>query len=559
MKIRNTKTLFFTTSPRSPLKMIPEIKLLCDNFGGRAWDSETQKSFMMELSEEQCFSGGNTSDLALSARDRINRSPKALGFVDLKPVVKLTDAGEKLLSGRRTDEVFLRQLLKFQLPSPYHQENNDARFYVKPYLEMIRLIDTLGYLTFDELRIFGLQLTDYNKFDTIVAKIQDFRNKKIENAGKYKQFFKDTAINELRILYSEEIETENFKVRENKHQSEGKFLDTKLKNSRDYADACFRYLQVCGLVSLSQHGRSLTIIPEKQKDVKYILENVSRAPQFVDDEEKYKEYLFNSAYPVLYSDNKDNLSEFIKTNCPRKWTPKADITIDNLKNIRDKIISDRKNKILEEEVASIKAFEKYDDILSVYEAIISKEVYDQPLMLEWNTWRAMTMINGGKITGNFKVDDYGNPISTAVGNMADIVCDYGEFGVTVEVTLQSGQRQYETESEPVTRHLGKFKQDTGKCAFCIFIAQKINPAAIAYFFMQHKVNISYYGGRSIVIPLELNTFIKMIENVKKVQTLPTPENIRELGVFSKNMADKASSEVEWFEAVKKKAECWLIA
>jgi hypothetical protein len=49
------------------------------------------------------------------------------------------------------------------------------------------------------------------------------------------------------------------------------------------------------------------------------------------------------------------------------------------------------------------------------------------------------------------------PMSTAQGNMADIVCDYGDFGLTVEVTMQSGQRQYETEGEPVTRHLAKYK------------------------------------------------------------------------------------------------------
>jgi hypothetical protein len=47
------------------------------------------------------------------------------------------------------------------------------------------------------------------------------------------------------------------------------------------------------------------------------------------------------------------------------------------------------------------------------------------------------------------------------------------FGLTVEVTLQSGgQRQYETEGEPVTRHLAKFKSETEKPAYCLFIAPK---------------------------------------------------------------------------------------
>ena len=48
--------------------------------------------------------------------------------------------------------------------------------------------------------------------------------------------------------------------------------------------------------------------------------------------------------------------------------------------------------------------------------------------------------------------------STAQGNMADISCDYGDFRLTVEVTMQSGKRQYEAEGEPVTRHLAKVKK-----------------------------------------------------------------------------------------------------
>ena len=36
-----------------------------------------------------------------------------------------------------------------------------------------------------------------------------------------------------------------------------------------------------------------------------------------------------------------------------------------------------------------------------YNEILSDEVYDAPLFLEWNTWRAMTMLDGGTIKGNF--------------------------------------------------------------------------------------------------------------------------------------------------------------
>ena len=67
-------------------------------------------------------------------------------------------------------------------------------FCVKPYLEMLRLVRTMGTLKFDELRLFGMQLTNWHNFDDVVNKIE-------------------------------------------------KFLEVQSRNMRDYADACFRYLR----------------------------------------------------------------------------------------------------------------------------------------------------------------------------------------------------------------------------------------------------------------------------------------------------------------------------
>lgn len=148
----DNKLLFFTTSPRTPAKMIPEIKLLHEKFSGELWNKSIQEQFIDELAQSSFFEGkGSPSDKAFSARDRINRAPKALGFIDLKPNIELTDAGKALIYGKRPQEIFLWQLLKFQLPSPYHAENQKiaGTFYVRSYLEILRLIRELEYITFD--------------------------------------------------------------------------------------------------------------------------------------------------------------------------------------------------------------------------------------------------------------------------------------------------------------------------------------------------------------------------------------------------------------------------
>lgn len=173
--------LFFTTSPRTPSKMIPEIKLLCEKFSGRKWNEETQIGFIDELASAEFFEGkGSPSNKAFSARDRINRAPKALGFVDLQPTISITDAGKEFIYGNRPQEIFLRQLLKFQFPSPYHVETSETtgHFFVRPYLEIMRLIRELDYITFDEFKVFAIRLTDYRKFDEVKNAIIKFREKK---------------------------------------------------------------------------------------------------------------------------------------------------------------------------------------------------------------------------------------------------------------------------------------------------------------------------------------------------------------------------------------------
>lgn len=299
----SSKVIFVTTSPRTPEKMIPEIELLDNHFSGKEWDNETQIAFMELLREENFFNGKGVKDPAFSARDRINRAPKALGFVILSPKIELTEAGKQLISSKRKEEIFLRQLLKFQIPSPFHIPNEKAAsFWVKPYLELFRLIRHFGSLKFDELMIFGLQLVDYRDFDKIAKKIDVFRTLKAKNEGKYKKFRAEFLEKELRLIYKDEIKEGHTKTRETKDKSTKKFLKTKASNMRDYADACFRYLRATGMVNVSHIGKSLSIVPEKIVEVDYFLENTEREPQFVDNESQYINHHGNALIPTLYTD-----------------------------------------------------------------------------------------------------------------------------------------------------------------------------------------------------------------------------------------------------------------
>jgi hypothetical protein len=102
------------------------------------------------------------------------------------------------------------------------------------------------------------------------------------------------------------------------------------------------------------------------------------------------------------------------------------------------------------------------EITDVYSAIARRdaEVFDRSLMFEWNTWRAMVLLNDAvEVRPNFRFDVDGNPTTTAGPKRPDMVVEYHDFWLVVEVTLAQGHTQYEAEEESIFRHVGMFQRE----------------------------------------------------------------------------------------------------
>lgn len=553
----SNRALFFTTSPRTPAKMLPEIRLLHELFEGRKWDNAAQEEYYERLSASDFFEGSHSrGNMAFSARDRINRAPKALGFVELAPAVSLTEAGYEFAYGKRPQEVFLRQLLKFQLPSPYHVETAKiaGSFFVRPFLEIMRLVRELEYITFAELKIIGLRLVDYRKFGETAEAVMKFRDE--ARSGRYRQYSGNAWTDSVKAIYSDDIIEGRTRTRETDDASLDRFVMTKKRNMHDYADACFRYLRFTGLVSIAHRSREISISREKLPEVDFLLGTVERRPVFIDNEPKFKEHLFSACSPALYADNRDNIMEELARIAPHAKREFSAKSVDELKNLRDGIAERSKAEAVAEETRKIKSFALYSEIMGMYDEILSGRLYDAPLMLEYNTWRAMTMLDGGEVKGNFKLDDMGQPLSTAPGNVPDIECDYGEFALSVELTMQRGQRQYETEGESVSRHYGQLKKRIGKDAYCLFIAPAINDASLSHFFGLSKINIGYYGGKAQIIPLELCQFMKLLEAAHRGPTRPGPQDVKKLLRGIMDCAEACADEREWLAMIHNCVAGW---
>lgn len=554
--VKDSNILFFVTSPRTPFKMMPEIRLLVDNLSGKPWDKTTQEQFATLLAKSNVFYGQAKNDKGFSARDRINRAPKALGFIDLKPKIKLTPAGDLFINSSRPHEIFTRQLLKFQLPSPFHIDNKN-NYYIKPYLEILRLIYDLDNLSKDEIKMFALQMVDYRKYDEIKQQIIEYRQraKTFDRSQMSYRTFKDNEFNAvIAKIYKDELDkiSSSVDIKE--------FVTKKKSNMRDYADACFRYLRATELVTVNKQGSYLTISSEKKKEVEYILNTINRVPSKFASEKEYKEYLYNPLLPVLAIDNKDELTNILVSY----GLPKEEIsykTIFELQNIKEQVIEEKKAQKIKEEVQELKSFSNFDDIINLYKDIVNNEVVDQPLMLEWNTWRALAMLDDGQIKGNFKLDSSGMPLNTALGNMPDIECIYKDFDMIVEVTMSSGKRQYEMEGEPVARHLGELKTKDGRPkdrnAYCLFIAPTINEATLAYFYTLHHSKVKYYGGRSKIIPMSLSDFINLLHVAKKHQNKLSSTVLMKYLEKLCQKALNAEDEEEWYIAIQESTNNWI--
>ena len=309
-------------------------------------------------------------------------------------------------------------------------------------------------------------------------------------------------------------------------------------------------------------GHSIVVAPERAAEIDYILANTERKPVFADDEAAYKLHLFSAIEPTLYTDLKDNIVDTVMKIGAYTERELINKDVEELKNLRDELVKKQRDAVIDEQITELKSYSLYSEITEIFNDIHSGalEFYDAPLMFEYNTWRAMTMLNGGSIKGNFKIDDIGQPLSTAQGNMPDIECDYGDFALSVEVTLQGGQRQYDTEGEPVTRHYARLRQKSGKDTYCLFIAKRVNMATFEHFWGLNQVpNITAYGGKPRIIPLELEQFMRLIDNSYTHSTMPTPADMRSFLQSAIDQIEGTTGAAEWKERIDNCAIEWLIA
>jgi hypothetical protein len=564
------------------------VRLLQENgFEGRAWDRDSQTRFSRLLAAADFFEGSvSESHPDFSARDRINRAPRTFGFVRLprRGVLQITDAGIALLSETSVGDLFLHQLLKWQYPSPnHHKRDYRDLFCIRPFLEILRLIRDLDGLSKHELAIFGVPFIDYHDYGGVRDQIIAFRAQYARESGSVTRgsYLARTARVMFETYYAEDIAAGRIGAREGGGAAStiGAMVRTKIRNAVDYADAAVRYFRATGLFTISARASRLDLLPERRDEVDEVLATFGRDPiQLANDDEFYN-WLGDPEQPSLPSDDAATLRsqitmlyDALDEGAQGQFAESLELRLTGKSAVELKaeydLLRDAASAaaVRATELAFAGREERLDDIIDLFDRITHSraEVVDRPLYFEWNTWRAMLVLDDGDIRHNFSVDQLGEPLSLAQGRVSDIECEYEKScHVLVEVTLSSGARQHASEGEPVARHVGLYQAraiDRGdpRSVYGLFVAPTINPTVVTDFWnLQNARRPAAEFRRHVrVIPLPLSSLVDML-NAARDRFPVTASDIAHFCAEASRLAQETADEREWAAALAQLARHWL--
>ena len=109
------------------------------------------------------------------------------------------------------------------------------------------------------------------------------------------------------------------------------------------------------------------------------------------------------------------------------------------------------------------------------------------------------------------------PIRFAGGGKADIVFEYENHHLMIEVTLSNKDNQRKMELEPVSRHLGRYKLNNKGEHYALFIAPHLDPNVLVGFRSYSKlryynsVDTTKYVQNLKIIPLNIDDIINILK------------------------------------------------
>ncbi|KGA93759.1 type IIs restriction endonuclease [Leptospirillum ferriphilum] len=401
----------------------------------------------------------------------LNIPQSSLGSAD-----QITPSGKRLIAASTMpaiQECFLRAMLANMIPSPIEKNKSLSPFSPIPHtLSVLLLLERLSgssSLSFEEMALV-VQCSNGNEdAASVVKNVLSFREKRSKAFQK-------------RLFDKKEFDVISSRLR------------YKSETLKDYADTNFRYLKATGLIHAS--GRGIAIVPEKKLLIDKILQN-TKVPE---SPLAYLHRLCNgSDLPTDDMDTailvlKDYQNQLLKQKILFDFTGKpvdtpADIGV-LLHEAEQSLFATREKDYALAQESNWTEIQAYLDLIHTdspkkkisSEKEISIPKVEFPAYFEWTVWRAFlaidSLVNKPGEARRFRIDQDFLPVGPAPGNGPDILLEFQDFILVVEVTLTANSRQEAAEGETVRRHVASVEINTryqnNKPVYGLFIAKTVD-------------------------------------------------------------------------------------
>ncbi len=406
-------------------------------------------------------------------------------------------------------ECYLRALSAYRIPD----DNDDLSFAPFSFVlsVMLGLREKCGNskLNKHEMAIFVQLSWSNEKVDIVVDEISSFRSELRKLKGKpRKDLIKQTWLSKSGLSET----TQN-----------------------DYSDTNFRYLKSTGLFKSSRTSIFL------DEDKIFVAEEIAKSFWKPQNLTEYYQGLCNGA--PLPTDNLDTAKDTAKVFASKLKEHGIEVSEDELNAITEVSAINTKRFELEEQLFKIREKEfaaqqvqEIEEIIAYLNLLLDNKFNatledgteieipknERPAYFEWIVWRAFlainSIVNPPWESRNFKVDPDFKPLSHAASGSSDLVFEFDDFVLVVEVTLTQSSRQEAAEGEPVRRHVANFVQEfseTGKRVFGLFLAINIDTNTANTF----RLGEWYLPGDSQInvhiVPTTLQDFKTLFESRKE--------------------------------------------
>ena len=362
----------------------------------------------------------------------------------------------------------MRALLAYRVPSPIEDTHKE----VAPFSPLRITLKTLlalessgqaGHISFAEMGALVQFCKSEDAVPALLNDIASYRASRLDAANKraLDREFQDKVL----------LKYENVVQRET--------LD-------DYADVNFRYLKATGLLSGTRG--SIILAADKLREIRLIMDSPDEWP----GADAYLRRLWDGA-PLPTDDVSEaglairNLERELREAGRFPSVPSlTGLPAPELEQIR--LGLEEARRILREEQF---AQSQRAEFGSIHELLVLMDnrrerslayAREAPAYLEWVFWRAFlainTLTNKPWDVRQFAIGADLNPLSNAPSRRPDMVCEFENFVLVVEVTFTENSRQEAAEGEPVRRHVADVTQQyssSGKPVYGLFIAPRIDP------------------------------------------------------------------------------------